>query len=148
MDDGYSPIIQGVQPRATFGQRLGAYLIDVVLANVVTFLLTAFVRGTGLSLVLSILITLGYFSLFEGSGSGQTVGKRLIGIRVVDFETGEPITYGRAFARNAVRFVSGLVLLLGYLWMLWDSDGQTWHDKIASTTVVPVASYPVERWPG
>ena len=68
--------------------------------------------------------------------------------RVVDFETGLPISYGRAFARNLGRLLSGLVFLLGYLWMLWDRDRQTWHDKIASTTVVPVESFPVERWPG
>jgi uncharacterized RDD family membrane protein YckC len=139
---------RGVVPRAGFGQRLGAYLIDVVITNVVVYVLTAFIRTGSASLVMSFLISLGYFALFEGSGSGQTVGKRLLGIRVVDFETGMPIPYGRAFARNIGRWLSGLVFLLGYLWMLWDRDGQTWHDKIASTTVVPVESFPVERWPG
>jgi uncharacterized RDD family membrane protein YckC len=141
-------VTRGVGPRATFGQRLGAYLIDVVLTNIVVYILTSFISGGTASLVMSFLITLGYFSVFEGSGSGQTVGKRLLGIRVVDFETGLPIPYGRAFARNIGRLISGLVFLLGYLWMLWDRDRQTWHDKIASTTVVPVASFPVERWPG
>jgi len=139
---------RGVGPRATFAQRLGAYLIDVVLTNVVIYILTAFVRGAAASLVMSFLISLGYFAVFEGSGSGQTVGKRLVGIRVVDFESGGHISYGRAFARNVGRLLSGFVFFLGYLWMLWDADRQTWHDKIASTTVVPVASFPVERWPG
>lgn len=138
----------GVQPRAAFGQRLGAYIVDVVILNVVLFFLGFLVRGTGPALFLAIAFGLGYFSLLEGSGSGQTVGKRLVGIRVVDFETGAPIPYARAFARTAGRWVSGLVVLLGYFWMLWDRDGQTWHDKVASTTVVPVSSFPVERWPG
>ena len=139
---------RGVGPRASFGQRLGAYLIDVLITNVVVYILTSFVTTTGANLLLSFLISIGYFAVFEGSGSGQTVGKRVVGIRVVDFETGLPISYGRAFARNLGRLLSGLVFLLGYLWMLWDRDRQTWHDKIASTTVVPVASFPVERWPG
>jgi len=139
---------RGVGPRATFGQRLGAYLIDIVVTNVVVYILTSFMKSGGASLLLSFLISLGYFAVFEGSGSGQTVGKLLLGIRVVDFETGSHISYGRAFARNIGRWLSGLVFLLGYLWMLWDRDRQTWHDKIASTTVVPVADFPVERWPG
>jgi uncharacterized RDD family membrane protein YckC len=29
------------------------------------------------------------------------------------------------------------VFLLGYLWMLWDSEKQTWHDKAANAVVVP-----------
>ena len=140
----------GVGPRATFAQRLGAYLIDIVVINVFSYVLGIFIRTrtTPAGLAMSFLITLGYFAVFEGSGSGQTVGKRLVGIRVVDFETGAPIPYGRAFARTIGRWISGLVFLLGYLWMLWDPNRQTWHDKIASTTVVPVESFPVERWPG
>jgi uncharacterized RDD family membrane protein YckC len=146
--DELDHLVRGVQPRATFGQRLGAYLIDIVLVNIVTFVLSSFIRGNSAAFFASLMIGLGYFAVFEGSASGQTVGKRLLGIRVVDFEAGIPITYGRAFARNIMRFVSGLVFGLGYLWMLWDRDHQTWHDKIALTTVVPVTSFPVEHWPG
>jgi uncharacterized RDD family membrane protein YckC len=138
----------GVRPRATFGQRLGAYVVDVILVNVASYLFSAFIHGAGSALFVGFAIVVGYFALFEGSGSGQTIGKRMLGIRVVDFETGAEITYGRALARTIGRLVSGFALFLGYLWMLWDRDGQTWHDKLASTTVVPVASYPVERWPG
>jgi len=47
------------------------------------------------------------------------------------------VSYGRAFGRFAMSLVSGLVLLLGYLWMIWDSEKQTWHDKVARTYVVP-----------
>jgi uncharacterized RDD family membrane protein YckC len=144
LGNGYA---HGVQPRARFGQRVGAYLIDIVLVNFVVFVLSFLVQAAA-GLLLSLAVGLGYFAVFEGSGSGQTVGKRLLGIRVVDFESGTPITYGRAFVRAAGRYLSGLVFLLGYLWMLWDRDAQTWHDKFAATTVVPVKSFPVERWPG
>jgi uncharacterized RDD family membrane protein YckC len=33
--------------------------------------------------------------------------------------------------------VSAVVFLLGYLWMIWDSEKQTWHDKVAGSVVVP-----------
>ena len=36
-----------------------------------------------------------------------------------------------------------IVICLGYLWMLWDPEKQTWHDKMAGSVVVPVANYPV-----
>jgi uncharacterized RDD family membrane protein YckC len=35
------------------------------------------------------------------------------------------------------------VLYLGYFWMLWDREAQTWHDKLASTVVVPISAYPL-----
>jgi len=49
---------------------------------------------------------------------------------------------GRWAAASRRSFLSG-IFLLGYLWMLWDAQQQTWHDKLANTTVVPVSAYPV-----
>jgi hypothetical protein len=73
-------------------------------------------------------------------------------IRVIDFNGGGSIGYVRAGTRYLMSYVSGYVsgfaLLLGYLWMLWDGEKQTWHDKVSNSVVVPVSSYPVERWPG
>ena len=45
------------------------------------------------------------------------------------------------------RWVSAIACLLGYFWMLWDKEMQTWHDKFATDVVVPVSSYPVASWP-
>ena len=52
--------------------------------------------------------------------------------------TGEPIGYGRAIGRAVMSIVSALAILLGYIWMIWDKDKQTWHDKVASSVVVRV----------
>jgi uncharacterized RDD family membrane protein YckC len=35
-----------------------------------------------------------------------------------------------------MKMVSAVPLFLGFFWMLWDEKGQTWHDKVAETTVV------------
>ena len=35
------------------------------------------------------------------------------------------------------------MFLLGYFWMLWDREKQTWHDKFANDVVVPTSAYPV-----
>jgi hypothetical protein len=41
-----------------------------------------------------------------------------------------------------------IACLLGYFWMLWDKEKQTWHDKFANDVVVPESAYPVQSWPG
>lgn len=78
---------------------------------------------------------LAYWAKLEG-GSGQTVGKRALSIRTVDTASGQEIGGGRAIGRYFARIVSGLVCGLGYFWMLWDPQKQTWHDKLANSVVV------------
>ncbi len=132
-------------PRADFGTRFLAILIDAVIVWIVTAI--AFRINLVLGLLLA-LASIAYYVYFEGSPSGQTVGKRAMKIRVVDAQTGSSIDRGRALVRNLMRIVSGIPCYLGYLWMLWDPEKQTWHDKVAATYVVPTSAYPVESWPG
>jgi len=134
---------------ASFGQRLVAVLIDSLIVGIPLAILTQAIFGTnpggqGLTSLVGLL----YFVFLEGSASGQTIGKRVMNIRVVDFANPGPIGYGRAFLRYIGRVISSIACLLGYFWMLWDANKQTWHDKIATTHVVSTASYPVEKWPG
>jgi uncharacterized RDD family membrane protein YckC len=133
-------------PRANFGQRLVAYIIDAILIGIVYGIL--FVINRTLGYVVGLLLGLVYLTYFEGSPSGQTVGKKAMGIRVIDFRTGGSIGYGRAFIRWIGRYVSGIPCLLGFFWMLWDKEKQTWHDKFANDVVVPESAYPVQSWPG
>jgi uncharacterized RDD family membrane protein YckC len=133
-------------PRATFWQRFAAAFIDGAMIGVINIAITI---GTNRAVASAIVtaIGVGYFGYFEGSKSGQTVGKRALGIRVIDFNTGGPIGFGRAVIRYFARIISAIACLLGYFWMLWDKERQTWHDKFAGDVVVPVSSYPVSSWP-
>ena len=133
-------------PRASFGRRLVAAIIDGILLGVVGGIFYAISRTLGY--IVQILLTVAYLTYLEGSASGQTVGKKAMGIRVVDFQTGGPIGYPRAFIRWIGRYVSAIACLLGYFWMLWDREKQTWHDKFANDVVVPESAYPVQSWPG
>ena len=134
-------------PRANFGQRLAAYLIDVIILAIPYGILLAVVEPV-VAYLFALVIGIVYFSYFEGSASGQTPGKKVLKIRVVDFNSGGPIGMGRALVRYVARIVSSIPFALGYLWMLWDREKQTWHDKLGSTVVVPESAYPVPSWQG
>jgi uncharacterized RDD family membrane protein YckC len=75
-----------------------------------------------------------YYAKLEGQGA--TVGKRALGLRVQDATTGQPIGTARAVGRYFARILSAIPCFLGYLWMLWDDQRQTWHDKLTSSVVV------------
>lgn len=159
-------------PRANFGQRLAAYLIDTVILLIPYFILSALLgaslfnfsvtvnestgevsgadaaAGIGTVFLFIILITVlyvGYFAYFEGGPSGQTLGKKAMSIRVIRQDTGGPLGYGLGIGRYFARILSSFLCGLGYLWMLWDQQKQTWHDKLTKTIVVPTAAYPVNR---
>ena len=120
------------QQLATYGQRVGAYLIDALFAlTIVGAIIIPIMMGR------------------EGEKNGMSLGKQLLGIRVVR-EDGAPVTVGFAFVREwAVRgllfgiggsFFCGIPGLIDLLWPLWDKPGQqTLHDKVCSTyvTVAP-----------
>src|SRR5438309_9787380 len=133
-------------PRANFGERLVAALIDGVGLFIIQFVVGISLGGAGRGL--GLIIDIAYFTYFEGSPSGQTFGKRVMNIRVIDTNTGGSIGYGRAAIRWLMKIVSFLACLIGYLWMLWDKEKQTWHDKVAGSFVVPTSAYPVDKWPG
>jgi uncharacterized RDD family membrane protein YckC len=81
----------------------------------------------------SIFLATLYFVVFHG-GEGKTIGKWLLGLRVVGPEQ-SPVSYSRAFLRWLV-----MVLLaplgLGFLWILWSPEKRGWHDYLARTWVI------------
>jgi uncharacterized RDD family membrane protein YckC len=70
-----------------------------------------------------------------GTRGGSPLRVRL-GVLVLDQNDGSFIGTKRAIYRGLMGFISLRVLLLGYLWMLWDPNKQTWHDKVAKSVVV------------
>lgn len=129
-------------PRAGFWRRFLGWLIDAIVLGVVNGIIRAIV-GYGGGVAISLVIDIAYFTYLIGNARGQTLGQMALGIRVIDFNTGGPIGYGRAFIRWLVSIVSALVIFLGYFWMIWDKEKQCWHDKAANDVVVPVQYYPV-----
>jgi uncharacterized RDD family membrane protein YckC len=135
-------------PRAGFWIRFAGALIDGIIPGIPGW----FIGLASGSLVgvygIGIVIRLAYEVYFIGSPSGQTIGMHVMGIRAIDAQTGGQVEYSKAFIRWLMSYVSALACLLGYFWMLWDPEKQTWHDKVAGTFVVPASAYPVANWPG
>ena len=136
-------------PRAGFWQRFFALLLDsliILIVPLIVIIIGAAAKSGGvlvLGYLLYIVGYIAYFVYFEGGPAGQTPGKKALGIRIIDFNTGGPIGHGRAFLRLIGRWIAGVFCYLGYFWMLWDKEKQCWQDKMANDVVVPVSDYPV-----
>ena len=78
-----------------------------------------------------------YMSYLTGS-QGQSIGKKVMNIKVVREIDGQIIGGGLGIARYFIHIVDALPCLLGYLWPLWDQKRQTFTDKIMGTLAIKV----------
>ncbi|MHB1191658.1 MAG: RDD family protein [Longimicrobiales bacterium] len=86
-----------------------------------------------------------YLTVMLSWWKGQTIGKRLLKIRVLRLD-GEPITWWTAFER-AGGYAAGLATgLLGFAQVYWDSNRQAIHDRIVGTVVVVDGAEKVVDW--
>jgi uncharacterized RDD family membrane protein YckC len=131
---------------ASPAKRLGAYFLDLLIPTVAFIVMLTMVAGgtatgseagVGLGLILAIGMFIAYavwaLMLFA---NGTTPGKQMLGLRVVR-ESGELAGFGTMLVREWIgKLISGMILSLGFLWILIDRDRQGWHDKLVSTYVV------------
>jgi len=137
-----------------FFRRICAFAIDLIVIFVlwvVMFFLAYIGYKVGLSAharsvagqhstPLFVLVTWGsvglataYFVVFHGL-EGKTIGKWLLGLRVVGEER-QTITYRQAFLRW-LAMVALAPLVLGFVWILWSREKRGWHDFVARTWVI------------
>lgn len=116
---------------AGFLVRLGAAIIDSLITGVPAAIITSFTDIPALGTVLSV----AYYVMFTYA-RGQTPGKMLLGLHVVD-ENGQRPNLKQVLLREVVgKAISALALLVGYLWIIWDHRKRGWHDYIGGTFVV------------
>ena len=118
-----------VYPRAGFGSRLGALALDVLLLGITGALLHI---EHGWMFLLIVVYHVGFWAW-----KSTTIGGIVCHLRVVRSD-GTPLRFTEALVRGLSAIFSVAVAGLGWFWMLWDPDRQTWHDKIAGTIVVRV----------
>jgi uncharacterized RDD family membrane protein YckC len=132
---------------ASWGIRVGAYLLDFALIMVGYFIIggLAFAAASMRSNALvGIIVAVGYavvvaFAIwnmcYRMGTTGQSLGKKWVGIKIVGIDTGQPIGFGSAFVRQLCHILDGF-FFIGYLFPLWDERKQTFADKICNTLSV------------
>ena len=132
-----------VQAAGFWARFAAAFLDGIILGAPLNIIVFAVPDAAAAIQLLGLLVGVGYYAMLEGGPTGQTIGKKALGIRVVDQDTWQPgIGTGRGMGRYFARWLSAIALGLGYFWMLWDKDKQTWHDKLARTRVVKTTELP------
>ena len=191
--------------KATFFNRLGAYLIDTIIISLIFSLIclgfgnyessseklmaeldTQLVEGTITPEVyideysevlydyqkenilqsgISVALTIAYFVVFQYMNKGQTIGKKILKIKVVDKDTKEPISILKGLLRSFIvlsilsgtlciiflyifnknnylisyttlLFLEGIFTLITTILVLYRKDGRGLHDMIANTIVI------------
>lgn len=145
---GQQPYGGGSTEYATWIYRVGAYLIDAII--VAPFGILAATVGmttdasTGLPtynafyfvfMLLAIALQ-GYNRWFQQGKTGQSWGKKALGLRLVSEQTGQPIGAGMAFVRDLAHIIDSIICYVGWLFPLWDAKRQTIADKLIKTLVV------------
>ena len=133
---------------AGFWERFAASLIDGLIVGVPMAILrfsmgdfeypnnaSVFAMYTSVGSVVNIVVGWLYSALQESSAAQATIGKRALGIKVTNTAGGR-ISFGQATGRHFGKIISSIILLIGYLMMLWDDRKQTLHDNMAGTLVV------------
>jgi len=77
------------------------------------------------------LIPLAFFHYFWSKG-GQTLGMQAWRLKLVT-KDGKPLSFKHSFLRYIGAYISLAILGLGYIWMLFDKEKLTWHDRISNT---------------
>jgi uncharacterized RDD family membrane protein YckC len=130
----------GTGRKANLFARWLALVLDPLIAVVLYFLGVGVIGliSKNLGLAAAVILPFVYLVWFLGLlRQGLTPGKKMLGLQVVDYQTGKIPGFGKMFLREIVgRFVSGLFLGLGYFWAIFDKNSQAWHDKIAGTVVL------------
>jgi uncharacterized RDD family membrane protein YckC len=129
---------------AGFWMRLAAVALDagilwVVDVAIAMAVLASIGHGGGVDalwLTLALVVGWLYFSLMESSPAGATFGKRAFRLQVLTADRMQRISFLRATARWAGRWISSMVLAIGYLMQPFTARRQALHDVLAGTVVV------------
>jgi uncharacterized RDD family membrane protein YckC len=143
--DGYG----APAPYAEWIKRVGGYLVDVAVlvpayAVALIGVAIASADNDAVSIVGTLIAIAGYLAaigvaiwnmIVRQGRTGWSIGKQVIGIRLIGERTGQPIGPALTFVRALCHVLDSLCYI-GYLWPLWDAKRQTFADKIMSTVVI------------
>lgn len=122
-------------PLAGWWTRFAGIVVDGILFGIIEAILNAIFSARGLVELIIIVLELAYVTYFWTS-TGSTLGQMLVGIKVVDKDSGHNLKPSQAVVRWIGLIISGIPIFLGYIWAAFDPQKQGWMDKLANTQVV------------
>lgn len=129
---------------AGFGRRFLAFLIDRVCIWLLLYILFGNHMHVSMYHIRHIfnpntlwieMLMMAYFVACETSSWQGTLGKKALGLKVVTEKYGR-LKVGDAVLRFLAKYLSAMILFLGFIWIAFDRQKQGWHDKIAGTYVI------------
>ena len=141
--------------KAPFGTRLLAYIIDgivslgAVAVAIATVVFTNLPKDNGFAafavIAAAVVWTIYYSFTKDGREGGQSIGKEMLNLMVVNTTTNQPCSTGESALRALVLFALNLVPVVGWLiepiFALSDPDGRRLGDRAANTQVIEVSVY-------
>lgn len=140
-------------PNAGFWWRFLALVIDTIILRFVSFIITFLsivdlstntynwssdgfsIAKVSAAFSFSIIFQWLYYALFESSAYQGTIGKKILGIKVIDMN-GNRISFVKASVRYFSKLLSALIIGIGFLMAGFTVRKQALHDFIADTLVV------------
>ncbi len=140
---------------ASFWERLAAYLLDGLIVGVPMYIImmivmvplsttiTADPESANLGLfftvyilfiILSVVAMWLYFAYFESSEKQATIGKQAVGLKVTDLN-GNRVSFGKASGRFFGKYLSMIIIYIGFIMVAFTDKKQGLHDMVAGTLV-------------
>jgi uncharacterized RDD family membrane protein YckC len=121
---------------AGFWLRFVAAIIDGLIVFAVNWLFTLLMKDNKAgSFVVSVIIGWLYYALQESSSRQATFGKLALGICVTDISH-KRISFARATGRHFAKWISAIILFIGFIMVAFTEKKQGLHDMLADTLVV------------
>ena len=119
---------------ASIWKRFWAFVIDVLVFVSLFWLLAQVMDNFSLSVVLLVLIWL-YYAFLESSPWQASLGKRVMGLKVVD-KRGRRLSFSKASRRLLSRIFTNFTFYFGFFCAAFDPQKQTLHDKLSKSRVI------------
>ena len=128
------PIISAATlPRVGFWLRLFASILDAVIVGMAFGMIHSLWHGFGGVFPFWFAV----YCVIMWATKGTTIGGIICGLKLVRVDD-RPVDWSVAIVRALSGFLSLAVAGLGFIWVAFDNERQSWHDKIAGTTIVRV----------
>jgi uncharacterized RDD family membrane protein YckC len=125
---------------ASWGQRAAAHLIDwLPLIPGIVIWYTGDKRHLWWVIAIGVLATIPFWFYnrwYRQGKTGQSWGKKAMGLRLIEMSDGEPVGSWKAAVRDLAHYLDFLVLYIGFILPIWDARRQTLADKVMKTVVI------------